>query len=396
MRYNMNGFYNFEMPEDYVNTVKSQPHIPGQDFVPTVIKNVLDEADLKLIRDHFNNYPEESIRVQGHNGQGAININFSDKKHIIEKIEKIVSDICGEEIEVLEVNATRYSPSFGWFVKFGPHYDARPVEMFVFDYHVQTNEDWGVFVEGKKFNIDDNDALLFNGTGQVHWREPKKLSKDANIDVILFWMQHKNPRKISKEHAEIMKLRANMVLDSINPPPTLEKEDWWKSIEISNAVLKYPDFKKISSEHKNPLSHNIFNNTFINLEEISGVFSPSSVDIQKITNKVIEQVTVFMTHVHAESVIEYLGVKGVRITEHNSQTINRLYDKNVGIVSLAIQVNSNSSVGLVIGGEVFAMNNSSAITLSPTNQDIDIVLDSNDGNSFVDLLLFDFLLKEVY
>lgn len=392
---NMNNFYSFNMPEEYTEAVKNQPFIPGQDFVPRIINNLFTDEEVQSIKKDFDTYPMDKIKVQGHNGMGNLDIDFSQKRTIIEKVEKLVSDICGEEVEVLEANPIKYNTSFGWFVKFAPHYDARPVEMFVLDYHVQGNDDWSVFVEGKEFAVNDNDALLFNGTGQVHWREQKQLKEDTNIDIILFWIQHKNPKPVSKQHTETMRERAGLALDMIDPPPTLTREDWWKSIKVSDAALSYPDVKKISAEHRNPLSHNTIydlpaNVTREDIRKISLSGLNGAIDAYK---EIIEHVTTFMVHVHAESEIEYLDTRLIRY-DNNSRGLFENTDKE--LVSLAVVVDSSNKTTLIVDDESFTMEHFSTLTLSPSNQDISIKIKSDDPNSFAEILTFNFWLKEIY
>jgi hypothetical protein len=384
------------MPEAYVDAVNDQPFVPGQDFVPRVISELLTVEELASLKKDFDNYPLDKIRVQGHNGMGNLDIDFSNKKSIIEKVEKLVGEICGEEVEVLEANAIRYSPSFGWFVKFGPHYDARPVEMFVLDYHLQASEDWSVFVEGKKFDFHNNEALLFNGTGQVHWREQKQLADDATIDLVLFWIQHKVPRPVSKEHTDTMRTRANLVLDIIDPPATLSRDDWWRSIEISDAVLQYPDFKKISSEHKNPMSHNsVYHNNLIDSKDISKFLVSNLDGTVSVEQETIDRVSVFMKHVHAESEIEYLDSKIFKFLESN-QDFGSLHETDKDVVSLAININSSKDLMLIVDGKQYTVPYLSALTLSPTTQGLAIDYDINNEDSPAEIVFFNFWLKEIY
>ena len=139
----MNEYYNETTFPEYIELIKSQPKIPGQDFEPVRFTDVLPNEELQSIKDQFDNVTAEKINVQGYAGLGTLTIHFLNREGIIKKIEKMASDAVGEELEVLEVGGTRYSPDFGWYPKFGPHYDARPVEMYVFDYHVQSTENWG-------------------------------------------------------------------------------------------------------------------------------------------------------------------------------------------------------------------------------------------------------------
>jgi hypothetical protein len=117
---------------------------------------------------------------------------------------------------VAEYSVVRYSPEYGYEVKLFPHYDTRPYEMFVFDVQLQTNEDWGIIVEGKQFNILDNQALLFSGTQQMHWRENKKLQDNSEILMMFFWLKHKISKPISETISTIMLERQTVLQKETN------------------------------------------------------------------------------------------------------------------------------------------------------------------------------------
>ena len=393
----MNEYYNETTFPEYIELIKSQPKISGQDFEPVLFTDVLPNEELQSIKDQFDNVTAENINVQGYAGLGTLTIHFLNRESIIKKIEKMASDAVGEELEVLEVGGTRYSPDFGWYPKFGPHYDARPVEMYVFDYHVQSTENWGLFVDGKRFDFGDNEALLFNGTGRVHWREAIQLKKNAKIDLIFFWLQHKKPKKVSKESSDIMKIRSNFVTKKIQPPPTLSKDDWWKTIQISDAVNQYPHFRKISKDHENPLAHNTIYRTLINDKDIVDFYNQH--DIDSFDNKVINiaetlknKVVGFMEHVHAEYNIKFENAYLIKSLGHNKKLMQEYKNNsNKELVSLMIQLTDNDCKYL-INDKPFVVKQYYAVTLSPTSQDCKIILSDKDSVG-PDLLFFNFSLQ---
>ena len=391
----MNEYYNKDTFPEYVKLIESQPKISGQDFSPVLFTSVLPNEELEHIKDQFNNAKPEEIDVQGYAGLGTLAITLLNKKEIIEKIEKIASEAVGEELEVLEFGGTRYSPDFGWYPKLGPHYDARPVEMYVFDYHVQSTENWGLFMEGKRFDFGDNEALLFSGTGQVHWREPIQLKENAKIDLIFFWLQHKNPKPLSQEHIEVMKLRSHFITKKIQAPPSLKQEDWWKTIQISDEINKYPDFRKISKDHEDPLGHNTVYRSPINDESILDfykVYNLKSFSDQyiSITETLKNNVVNFMQHVHAEYTIKFENAYFVRHLSSSNNIMNEYKNtSNNKLVSLMIQL-TESNCEYLINEKSFKINKNSALTLSPTDQSCKVIC--SDGNE-ADLLFFNFSLQ---
>ena len=392
----MNEYYNIETFPEYVDLVKSQPKINGQDFEPILFTNVLPDEELEYIKDQFNNVTPETIRVQAYAGLGTVGVKFLNRESIIEKIEKIASDATGEELEVLEVGGTRYSPDFGWYPKFGPHFDQRPVEMYVFDYHVQSTENWGLFMEGKRFDFGDNEALLFCGTGRIHWREPIKLKENAKIDLLFFWLQHKSPRVMSKENSDIMKIRSSFINKKIEAPPSLKKEDWWKKIQISDSANQYPDFKKISLDGSTPLTHNTMYRSPINGKDIFDFYNPDNMNnlesqIVDITEETKNKVIRFMTHVHAEFDLTFENAYLVKNLVNDEGIIKGYENKsNKELVSLMIQL-TDSNCNYLINDKSFIVKQHYALTLSPTSQDCKIIFSDQDSRG-ADLLFFNFSL----
>lgn len=385
----MNEYYTRSTFPEYIDLIEKQSKVPGQNFIPIIFNDLFSQEELLYIQKQFNDYPDNEIDVQGYAGLGTLSIKLLNEKELIKKIEKLASDAVGEELEVLEFGGTRYSPEFGWYPKLGPHYDARPVEMFVFDYHVQSNEDWGLFIEGKKFNFYDNDAILFSGTGQVHWREQIKLKEDSRVDLIFFWMQHKNPKPISEEHVKNMVERASMIINKINPMPTLESSDWWKPIQISKSAEKFPDFLKISTDYGDALKHNTIYRNIVHTDAVDYFYLNKSVH-EDLKNHIIN----FMTHVHAQSKIIFKDIKYMHYSNKIKDFITDYSYNNEQIITLGVHIKSNTDFKIQIDNKTFDVPLYHAISFSFSGQDCKLDTDNFNEDEFVDILFFNFILEK--
>jgi hypothetical protein len=71
-------------------------------------------------------------------------------------------------------------------------------------------------IEGKAFTLNNNEALIFSGTDQIHWREDVKFDDEDIIDMIFchFTLVDDPRGKIDSEWIKSMQ----------------EKEDYWKPI----------------------------------------------------------------------------------------------------------------------------------------------------------------------
>jgi hypothetical protein len=199
----------------YKKLRESQDSVDNQNFVPIVINNIFSNEEIKSILDSIKSFPLDKIRVQKWGGQGILDdIKITDE--IKDKVESVATRHIGEEMILENFSIARYSSEYGYEVKLFPHYDTRPVEMFVLDVQLKTNEDWGIVVEGKQYNINDNDALLFSGTQQMHWRERKTLSKESEIYMLFCWLKHKAAKTLNNQHDIIMKERESVLMQETN------------------------------------------------------------------------------------------------------------------------------------------------------------------------------------
>jgi hypothetical protein len=199
----------------YKKLRESQDKIDNQNFVPIVVNSIFSNKETTDILNSIKSFPLDKIRVQKWGGQGILDdIKITDE--IKNKIESVVTKHIGEEMILENFSIARYSPEYGYEVKLFPHYDTRPVEMFVLDIQLKTNEDWGIIVEGKQYNINDNDALLFSGTQQMHWRERKNLSKESEIYMLFCWLKHKAEKTLNSQHDIIMKERESVLMQETN------------------------------------------------------------------------------------------------------------------------------------------------------------------------------------
>lgn len=392
----------YEQFPEYEQLKESQSKVAGQDFVPVIFNDVLTQEELEDMKNQFNNYPKETIDVQGFSGLGTLSIFLMNEDKVLKKIEEMASKALGEELEVLEYGGTRYSTEFGWEVKLGPHYDARPVDIYVFDFHVQSTIDWALFIEGDEFHLGDNQALMFSGTGSIHWRDPIRLKDGEVVDLIFFWLQHKNPRPLSKEHSMIMKDRQKMLLEKIDIMPPLSNKDWWEPIKISEKAEKYPHFEKLSTTHQNPLSHNVEYRWVLNNDNINEIYGLVNLDYEKskqleINNEFSKKIISFMNNVNAEFSLELKDILFKRYDKScdiSLETMPKYISHNRPIITLAIQLNSNTKWPFVIEGNEFSLSDTNGLTFSQTNQifwrkDIEL-----EEDFFIDMLYCNFYIKD--
>jgi hypothetical protein len=216
--------FNIDHLPNYKRVIESQPHIINSDLEPVIIPNVLSQAEIKTILQQMEEHPKERIRVQEWGGQANYDTLYLEDS-VIQKATWAMNRTFGEEFELYHYSVVKYSNKAGFKVKLFPHYDTRPAEMFVFDLQLKSNEDWGIVVEGEQYNLKDNQALIFSGTQQIHWRENKQLSDSCDINMVFIWFTHKTPKTKSPEHDTLMKAREEALVIDVNINPNPVKND---------------------------------------------------------------------------------------------------------------------------------------------------------------------------
>jgi hypothetical protein len=184
-----------------------------------ILNNFFDKKEIETIInfvDYLININEGV--VYSATGRKLIGLDNLDKT-IIQKVEKYVKEIYNVDIIVKDIGFMRFSKQYGK-PKLLPHKDDYACEV-VFDYQLRTNKKWDLFIEGKRIELNDNDAVCFEGEKEAHWREKTIFNDNEYVDMICF-------NCIGKDH-----WRHN----SINNPKS----------EIDIEKEKYETFKKWGS-----------------------------------------------------------------------------------------------------------------------------------------------------
>jgi hypothetical protein len=185
--------------------------------VNEVIKGLLTEDEVKEIytevEKSYNNY------IMEHLGQQVFDFRMPDS--VMHKILKVCKELSGIEDLILEAyQFARYEK----FVrpdgvvsipKLAPHHDTFDQPRFTFDYQLGSNISWPIFVEGKEAILEDNDALTFSGTHQVHWRPEREWTEGEYVDMIFCHLHSPSSEPITKEHNELMFARGKEYRDKV-------------------------------------------------------------------------------------------------------------------------------------------------------------------------------------
>jgi hypothetical protein len=93
----------------------------------------------------------------------------------------------GVEDFELHCHFARYTNKSGAIPQLKPHYDIGLKNLsYTFSVQLNTNiENWYIYVNDHKYNMNSNEAILFSGTHQIHYRSKANFKDDSYCDILV-------------------------------------------------------------------------------------------------------------------------------------------------------------------------------------------------------------------
>ena len=178
-----------------------------------IISNIFTEEEIDIIYQHIEQAPESKTFYQKDFSYISYNSVLPEK--IIDKIKEIVNHNFDQPLVLRELCFARYKIVSGKNPKLYPHYDDTFNEQRVtFDIQVKASIPWNIIIEETPFLLKDNEALIFSGTDQIHWREKVIFKEDDFVDMIFCHFSEENPEKLSLDHYEKVNPLKKMYFDN--------------------------------------------------------------------------------------------------------------------------------------------------------------------------------------
>ena len=148
------------------------------------IENIFSQIEIDYLKDIIKE--KENLKlydIRPETGRIAISLPYL-KPEIIDKVEKIIKNNYGKDYKVKDIGFHRYKLEYG-HPKLKPHVDDGNCEI-VFDYQIEANKKWDVVVNGNPIGLNDNDAVIFEGEKDAHWRKPIRFNSNEYVSLINF------------------------------------------------------------------------------------------------------------------------------------------------------------------------------------------------------------------
>jgi hypothetical protein len=160
--------------------------------------------DLKqIINDAKNNRPLASLPVKGEKEEymsmdrfdprimthmSRMVIEFQCTKEAEEVMDSYVLPIYKENIKLGHYSYLDYNMKYGngeYYPSLPPHIDAANT-LVTFNYCLDTNIDWDIYVDNKPYSLKAGDALVFSAINQVHWRPKREWQEGEFCEILTF------------------------------------------------------------------------------------------------------------------------------------------------------------------------------------------------------------------
>lgn len=190
--------------------------VDNQDFKVIEIKNALPKDITDEVYESIESLEGGRAYVQSFAGHKAWSPKPSE--NISNFLNSLMKDATGYDVNLCEYSILRYSNEFGYKPKLFPHFDSfdHPGQRLTLDIQLQSTLDWDVFVEGDRFSLNNNDAIIFAGTQQVHWRDKVELKDGESVDMLLCHFEHVPTKPLSDNQNQILEYKSHWTRERLD------------------------------------------------------------------------------------------------------------------------------------------------------------------------------------
>jgi hypothetical protein len=190
------------------------------DFKPIVIKNVLSEAEQAYVYECIaEGFPEEltpnlPLDLRKHTeyldvpelGYLAYVKGFSEEFY--SSVRETAEKALGLKLLRPKIHFARYTTKTGHKPQLRPHCDSQLKNPCVtLSIQLQSTLSWDLCAYDTCDNLSYNEAMVFSGSHQIHWRPEKDFSEDDYLDIMVVQLPISN-EELPPNHAKNMeKLR---------------------------------------------------------------------------------------------------------------------------------------------------------------------------------------------
>lgn len=164
----------------------------------SIVCNIFSNDELSILYNDINLEIDKYYSTQDHLGRlysilywkknkieqnEAVGFKINNK--IVDKIKQHAQKYSDVSLQLESISFTRYSLKYG-MPQLPPHVDTSFKQpRLTFDIQLDGNTSWPITVEEDTYILKNNEALVFSGTHQIHWRKKKLFNSYEYIDMLL-------------------------------------------------------------------------------------------------------------------------------------------------------------------------------------------------------------------
>jgi hypothetical protein len=144
------------------------------------VEEFLLPSEIEIVNEAIAN----SMHLQDDNNLGRIIIGIGFPDSVIEAIQERTERLLNKKLRPMSVSYVEYRLEHGQ-PNLPPHFDGDNNDLII-DYQLKSNTSWDLGVDGKLFDMNDNNALIFNPNEYPHWRPHKTFTEGEYVGMIFF------------------------------------------------------------------------------------------------------------------------------------------------------------------------------------------------------------------
>jgi hypothetical protein len=185
----LSGFDKFNLPVPfYVEKPFNQKQVEN---LRQIIEEAKENRPLASIpaeveKEEYMSMDRFDPRIMTH--MSRMVIEFQCTKEAEDIMDSYVLPVYKEPIKLGHYSYLDYNMKYGegkYFPSLPPHIDAANT-LVTFNYCLDTNIDWDVYVDNKPYALKAGDALVFSAINQVHWRPKREWQEGDFCEILTF------------------------------------------------------------------------------------------------------------------------------------------------------------------------------------------------------------------
>lgn len=185
----LTGFDKFNLPVPfYVEKPFNEKQV---NELRSIIENAKKERPLASIPaatagEEYMSMDRFDPRIMTHMSRMVIEFQCTQEAEDI--MNSYVLPVYKEPIKLGHYSYLDYNMKYGngkYFPSLPPHIDAANT-LVTFNYCLDTNIDWEIYVDNKAYDLKAGDALVFSAINQVHWRPKREWQEGDFCEILTF------------------------------------------------------------------------------------------------------------------------------------------------------------------------------------------------------------------